>query len=152
MSKSTAYINYDNGALNSTISIEPREKYLYVSICGPFELRTAKKFSNRIFDACAKYGLTKIIVDCRAVTGPISLMDKFDYFEYTCVKHLEYLNKGKNKPVNSAYVLNKSMFDKENFGTTVAANRGLNVKGTTDVDEALRWLGLEPADMSEDDD
>jgi hypothetical protein len=40
------------------------------------------------------------------------------------------------------------MVDRGRFGETVAVNRGLKVKVTESLEEALRWLEIEPADRA----
>lgn len=127
-----------------SLRIEPRDTYLYVVLTGAFSLPEAKTLSLRILDACVEHRITKVLVDVHAVSGPISVMERFDYAEFLSQKHLEYVAR-KLPPARFAYVGTEPIIDPGRFGETVAVNRGMAIRATTDLREALRWLGVESA-------
>jgi hypothetical protein len=48
--------------------------------------------------------------------------------------------------IRMAIVGSEPLIDRERFGEIVARNRGVPLKVTTDLDEALRWLELDDVD------
>ena len=56
--------------------------------------------------------------------------------EYVAVLNIEHIGK-----INKIAVVGKEpLIHKDRFGELVGTNRGANIKGFTDIDEAKSWL------------
>jgi hypothetical protein len=73
----------------------------------------------------------KVLVDARGVMGTISTLERYKYASLLA-EHLRGLQ--------VAFVLNKSMRDFEQFGETVAINRGAHIRVFIDLENAYEWL------------
>lgn len=125
------------------LRMEPRTAYLYAEVSGTFERESAQDVSAKILDACSQHGLSKVLVDLRTLSGSLTVIDRWDYSEFMAAEIHNRLNSGKlEKKVYLAY-LGDELIDPQKFGQIVATNRGINVKATTDVKDAFRWLGVE---------
>ena len=69
-------------------------------------------------------------------------MDRFKLGEYLSKKRSESPG---TKAIRVAVVGSLPIIDPARFGETVARNRGVIVKVTTELEDALSWLGVDPA-------
>ncbi len=72
-------------------------------------------------------------------------MERFYYGEFAAHAVLSSGDRGVSTAIQFAYVLEVPVLDPERFGETVAVNRGMHVKTFDDLQDALGWLGLAPA-------
>ena len=119
------------------LKIEPRPEYLLATLSGPFDLPQSLNAIREIFAACGSHGLRKILFDMRTVEGNLNLMDRFD------------LGRGaaelQRVPLRVAVLAREDQVWPDRFAETVANNRGLVTKVTTDQAEALAWLNRDAA-------
>lgn len=128
-----------------TIQTEMRKEYLYARVDGEFEFQSYLKTTDVILEACAAHQATKLLADFRTITGEVpTLMERFQHAVMGAQKYVWLLLAGKIKPCRFAFVVYPPYLHPRQFGATVAKNRGLKVKATSDLKEAFEWLEVEP--------
>jgi hypothetical protein len=132
------------------LRIERRETYLHVTATGAFTPGRTQQNLSKIFDECAATGLTNVLLDARSVRlpAPIALIERYALIEMVTLIANKHRTRG-YPPVRLAYVGSSAHLDRQRFGETVAANRGFDLKATTDIDEALAWLDVAPPHRGE---
>ena len=68
--------------MSNNLSITQCEGYLHIEFTGEFSVEAAKQSVDAIVDASIKANCTKILFDCRRMTGDLSTMDRFDVAQY----------------------------------------------------------------------
>lgn len=121
--------------------IEPRETHLQVEMSGSFNLGEAKTLSLEFLAACIDFGLARILVDHRPVTGQVSVIERWDYSDFMARQVHAHAIAGRLRAPRFAY-LGNALVDPRRFGELVAVNRGLIVRATTRPEEAFEWLGI----------
>jgi len=112
---------------------ENKGKYLLMK---PSEAYSAENYKKAIEEArvlCEQYGLTKILADIRGRDERIPVADRFEIG----VEIAKVLG-GK---IQFAILAPSAMID--GLGENAAVNRGGRVFVTSNMDEALKWLGVE---------
>jgi hypothetical protein len=125
----------------TTVNFEERGTYLYVFVVGTPTLAEAKADSLHIFERCFEQGWTNVLIDIRNMPSMPSAMDIFEHASYVARIYREFLDRGM-RPVKLAYYGSQNNITPDRFGETVHVNRGLEVKSTMDLAEALAWLGV----------
>ena len=125
-----------------TISIRPQTAHLLVCVSGIFNLKKSTENMDQIFDACNKYKMSRVLVDFREVKGCPSVMDNFDHVVFTAQKQIQNISTG-GQHIRFAYLGSDPFLFNDTFSESVAANRGLDLKITTKIQEAARFLGIE---------
>lgn len=104
---------------------------------GRFELVQAQEHFTQIVAAAEEHELDRILVDYRAMAGPISILDRYNYAKYASdlltSKRLAHVMK-------FAYVGMDLVEGAGGFGVTVAANRGVRVELFNELKPAIEWL------------
>jgi hypothetical protein len=113
---------------------------------GEFSLKEAKRSFLEMLDAVARYKVKKVLFDGRSITGNPETMERFYYGEFAAKAVIEYSDRGVARTTQFAYVLEYPVLDPGRFGETVAVNRGMHVKVFDNLEDALEWLGIAPAD------
>lgn len=126
------------------VHIEPSAKYLHVTITGAYNFAAMKQNFIHILERCTALKLSAILIDVRQMTseGPISTIDRFEFGEFVAAQAAEFRAQGLTRLRVAA--LGTEAQVAPHFTETVAVNRGLPLKTTTDLAEALAWLGVEP--------
>ena len=119
---------------------ELKSNYVNLKCSGKYDSTSSLfKILKQGFDVASKNGLIGILVDVSNVRGfPLTTMDRFRLGEYVSTLNLEYI--GKTGMIKMAVVGNESLIHKDKFGVTVGTNRGANLRGFNDIDEAKSWL------------
>lgn len=128
-----------------SLTIEPRQSYLYVIATGNFDLYAAQNSFRKIFSAVAQHNLSKVLIDLRPLEGNMSTMDRFSLAEFVSSERFEHEG---TVAVRLAVVGKHPIVEPQRFGETVARNRGVNVCVMTDIDDALEWLDISAANES----
>jgi len=115
------------------VEIVPQPGHLCAIVSGKFDREQIPDVLKEIFDASSRHGLRKILIDARTIEGEISLMARYDLGRIAAELQRE--------PVRLAIVASEKQVWPERFAENVANNRGLPTKVTTDMAEALAWLG-----------
>jgi hypothetical protein len=116
--------------------ITDRGTFLLVEFSGEFSVEAGKQCVDRMAEASVKHGRPKVLLDCRKMTGDLSVFTRFHVAEYGATKGHQLRQ--------FALVGDKEVVLPDKFAETVAVNRGMNMKAFTDFDEAVLWL-LRPA-------
>jgi hypothetical protein len=127
---------------------KPKREYLTILVSGTFELEQANQLMPRILDLCAANRASKLLIDARGVEGSMSIADRFVFAETFARLYKKRRVAGNFKHVQFTVVVTRAIFDPQKFGEKVATNRGLQVKVTTDMKEALAWLGISKPDSA----
>jgi hypothetical protein len=130
------------------MSIEalPKPEFLHVRVTGEFALDDANDCIDQILRAVAQHGSTKVLVDCRDLTGTLSTLDRYEHSVYAARELLRARETGVSGGTRFAYVARPPLLSNERFGETVASNRGANVTSTDSLQEALQWLEVDAGD------
>lgn len=118
------------------VSTEARDGYLYVRVVGDFSLETAREACRLWSDAPVSRTERCVVLDVTALTSfdtdDVPVMQRFDLSQ----AFVDILP----ADIRLAILETPEQFDPERFGEMVMANRGIVVRITTSLDEALRWL------------
>jgi len=120
------------------ISVLPT--HVLVQATGSYELADAMHLVREALATANSHKQPKILVDARKVTGNLSMMQRFEFGD--AVAKL-YSQRPHGSAALIAVVGNEPLIDPERFGETVAVNRAVPVKVSTDMQEALDWLNIQ---------
>lgn len=110
-----------------------------VDAAGEFDVADARQVLAAAIEAALSHQHRKILVDCRQVTGAPNTLQRFELAE--SVTRFYHQERGA-VVIRVAIVGVEPLVDPDRFGQTVAQNRGLPVKITTRMEEALSWLEI----------
>jgi len=128
------------------VDLQPRDTYLAVFLTGSFEPGDVQThLIKQVLDACAELRLSRILLDLRPVQGELSTMDRWNHFEFLAHQIRDYSASGRLRGLRLAYLGTPSQVDSQGFGETVAVNRGIDLRATTELEEALSFLGVDRA-------
>ena len=120
--------------------------FLRVGAVGEFSLREAKRTFLEMLDAVARHKVRKVLFDGRGLVGEPETMERFYYGEFAAKAVAKSADHGKlSRSTQFGYVLEEPVLDPQRFGETVAVNRGMIVKVFDNLQDALGWLGILPA-------
>lgn len=117
------------------VEIQPASSYLYVLCQGDYTFAETMALYQRAIEAGVEYGLPKILIDARKVTGDPTMIERYQFAEL-----LAELQKSLLPNLQIAVVGYEPLIDPGRFGEVVAINRGVWAKATTDIDAAITWL------------
>jgi len=118
------------------LRIEDRGSYLLVEFFGPFSVEASKQCVDRMVAACREHGQRNVLLDCRRMTGPLPVFDRFQVAEYGAMQgrqlmRLALVRSADNSPADSLV-------------EDVAVNRGMDLKIFSDFTAAEQWLAQTP--------
>ena len=116
---------------------------------GEFSLPEAKRTFLEMLEAVARHQIRKVLFDGRRLTGDPQTIERFYYGAFAADAVLQFKDRGVSPATQFAYVLQAPVLDPQRFGETVAVNRGMFVQAFDNLDDALRWLGIAPANQRE---
>ncbi len=127
----------DEMSIRIHISVE--SNHILVIAQGAYEQSDALDCYRKAFDAARKEKISKILIDGRKITGMPTMGDRFESGVL-----LSELTRGKvgTPVIKVAIVGSEPTVDPGLFGENVAHNRGVLGKVTTNLNEALEWLGI----------
>lgn len=128
--------------MSVTYEINLLPTHILVKVEGSYALDDAVQLVGAALEAASLHQQKRILIDARKVTGDLSTTQRFEFGE--AVARL-YSQRPETCAALIALVGSEPLIDPRRFGETVAVNRGAPVKATTDIQEALEWLGI-PAD------
>ena len=121
----------------------PKKNYLLITMVGEYAYAELGAFFDWMLSACEKYKLPKVMIDARNLNGNPTTLERFNFAAMLTVKYFAMRMTAKVPPLRFAFVGNHPLVDAKRIGETVAVNRGMNIKVTTEWREALDWLGVE---------
>lgn len=125
--------------------ITSRSGYILVIAEGAYDFTEVRRLIGSAYTAAAEHGLPKILIDCRNMTGTLSAAQRFELGEWVAG---HYFQRPTTSHTPVAVVGNEPFIDPARLGENVAANRWVPVKAVTDMQEALKWLGINPDDRT----
>lgn len=132
------------------LDIAREQSILRVRVTGVFSLSKANDCVVSIFEALAQHGLQKVLVDCRQLKGELTTLERFLHATFAVREMDRFADAGVFRGTRFAYVGHEPLIDRNHFGETVAVNRGLNVKVSLNMREALKWLDVDRAGKDDD--
>ena len=122
-------------------SLVVRDSYLSVTVSGHFSLSDVKIMYTDALESLLDNNFSKLFFNAYKVIGKVTTIDRYFFGEFAALESLRYMGKGLKRIAVSVYG-KEPIIDPERFGEIVARNRGLNLKVTTDKNEALQFLGV----------
>ena len=99
--------------------IENRGQYLYIKLSGEFDMQGFEPGFPKLLKILKETGISKILLDCRDMSGNYSRTDRFYINEWLAIMNISYMDKD-HPTLKIVAVLDPSMFDPQRFGETVA--------------------------------
>lgn len=129
------------------LQVTPHPAYLYVALTGHITVQSAKEALTQVLDAAWELRQPHILIDWRPVAGlqSLSVIDRFDTatFLVGLVRQL----RGRGMPnVRIAQITDVFRAGVDDFSQTVAANRGVALRITASLSDALTWLRVSSVD------
>jgi hypothetical protein len=125
-------------------SYEVRDCYLYVKTAGEFDPSSAKSVLLQWIENAKNHNLHRILCDITLVTGmdfgKPSIISRFTTSKFVA----ESIPKGFKLAVLETP---KQLFN-NGFVENILSNRGVIAKVTSNLDEALEWLGIGTSDKT----
>ncbi len=115
------------------IDIELQEGLSIVTAIGTFTLDAALRLLKQVCDTSKEREVNKILVNCLAMDGELSLFDRYDLGAQVAT----YLKQHQMNP-KFAFVGKPPTID--GFAVRVGQNRGLVAEVFSSQQEALKWL------------
>ncbi len=115
------------------VTFEERPTYLHAKVAGPRTPENALRFLKEVHEASVRLGHTAVLLEMNMTGPPLGIASVFSVIserspEGAKLRRIAYVEVS----VDSA--------DAARFATTVAVNRGVNVRLFADVDAAALWL------------
>jgi hypothetical protein len=130
--------------MSMAVEIKPEQGFLRVRLTGDFSLAEAKDAYVRTLEAVALHKVARVLADCRDLKGAMTFMDRFEYSTFVAQELARAAGVGVSRCTRFAYVSKPPFFDRKKFSETVAVNRGANVLTTDSMEEAMKWLEIDP--------
>jgi hypothetical protein len=118
--------------MDPEVKINELPDYLHIQYSGEFRLAEAKTSVDAMLEACRQSGSTKVLFDCTAMCGELTVMDRFNVGQYASEKM--------DPRLKIAMVADKKYILPDNFFEVVARNRGIYMRVFSEKDEAIEWL------------
>jgi hypothetical protein len=132
--------------MSMKLEICPESGFLRVRAAGVFSLGEAKRTFLEMLEAVARHNARKVLFDGRGLVGAPETMERFYYGEFAASAFNESAVRGMvTHSTQFAYILEEPVRDPGRFGENVAVNRGMHVKTFDNLQDALVWLGILPA-------
>jgi len=126
----------DQAPLDSEITLEVREGYLYARLVPGFEINPERM--NRLWqavgDACLKSGMRRVLTEGTVSGRRMTTMDSFENAA-AAARLVPGL-------AMACFVQGHVSDEQTEFFKIAAMNRGVRVEFFSNRDEALRWLGI----------
>ena len=120
--------------------LDVKKNYIHVTVSGTFCMVTYRSIIEVILSECVKNKKSRILFDERKVKGNMSTFERYNLSIF-------FSNLSREHPftfkVKIAVVGFQPLIYPDRFGETVALNRGINIKVTNDIDEAINWLQVD---------
>jgi hypothetical protein len=107
------------------LKIIDKGEYLYFDFFGQFSVMKGKSVIDAMVKYAIEYSQTKILLDCRKITGEMPVMERYQVAEYSEVTR---------KNIDKIAMVNRDdVVLPDNFVENVAVNRGINLKIFKDI-------------------
>ena len=117
--------------------LEHRDDCVVLTAQGEWEASSGRRALHGLIEICRDEGIFKVLIDARAVTGVVSILDRSEIGKIMAA--------ARQNSLAFAVVCLPERMTPERFLELVSRNRGGLVKVVTDPAEGFLWLdGLEP--------
>lgn len=114
------------------IHVQKVDDYLRVTYTGAFTLEEARRTVDAMVAGCAREECDRVLLDCRAMTGDMSVINRFDVAQHGASTI--------PRSVRVALLGRPDQILPDRFFENAARNRGVAVTLFTEADEAVAWL------------
>ena len=114
------------------VEISRHDHHVEVAFTGEFSAGAAMNVVDIMVAACVEADRSCILLDCRRMSGPPSIIDQFTVAEYGAEKI--------HRHITVAMLLREDQIFPDRFFENVAVSRGVRVQQFSDRDEAVGWL------------
>ncbi len=118
--------------MSDDLEILKADDHLRITFSGHFSPTAVRDSVDAMVAACAKENCTKVLFDCRPMTGRMTVLDRFEAGEYGASTI--------PGAVKIAMLGREDQILPDKFLENVARNRHLNFALFHGVDEAMAWL------------
>ena len=127
-----------------SLQVTPHQTYLHAVLNGEVSTPAARDALANILDSAWDNRQPHVLIDWRQVTGlrTLSTTDRFDQATFLVGLVRQLRGKGL-ADIRIAQVLPEFRTGADDFSQTVAVNRGVAMRITADLTEALNWLGVQ---------
>jgi hypothetical protein len=115
------------------LKLESREGFLLATATGQVSLDAVLELHRKICDAATERGFNKILYDCSAITGELSVLEEYQIAKTVAAYCV-------SKSVNPKVALIGKPPAVTGFAAEVASNRGLLVVTFSERQAGLDWL------------
>ena len=122
---------------------EPKKNYLLIIMEGEYAYSETGSIFDKMLAACEKHQSARVLVDGRKLTGNPTTLERFNFAIQLTVKYFALRMANKIPPIRFGFVANHPIVDPRKIGETVAVNRGLPIKVSTELKDVLDWLNVE---------
>jgi hypothetical protein len=129
-----------------TMRLRTRElgDVLYAEVEGEVELPLAMELYQQLVRQWSSSGATGILIDCRRLTGTLTDMQRYEIGVAVAASYGAIRDETSRLP-RIAMVAHPPLLEPRRFIQTVASNRGALLHAAETIEEAARWLGLDPS-------
>lgn len=120
------------------VSYEVKNNYLYITVTGEFDLSSAKNFLSEVMEKAHNHSLNKILCDITHLKG----FDAQQTSTETRFNIATFIADAIPIDFRLAILETPMQLIGGRFGENVMADKGVSVKVTPDIEEALEWLGV----------
>lgn len=114
------------------VEITHHEGYVELEFKGEFSHTVAMRVVDAMVAAATAAECSSILLDCRRMTGPLSVIDRFAVAEYGA--------QGIPRHINVGMLVREDHILPDRFFENAAVSRGVRVKLFTLADEAIGWV------------
>jgi hypothetical protein len=117
-------------------TIESRNGLVWVTVTGQISLNNAVGIFQETFDAAIELGTNLVLIDCTAMTGVLSELERYHLGRISADYALQR-SEG-SKALKVAVVGTPPVIN--GFAALVASNRGVTTETFSDTIDAVEWL------------
>jgi hypothetical protein len=120
--------------LPTFLSVADAGDHVRTAYTGDFSMPRSMECIDHMLGACRTHGRVAALLDCRGMTGPLTVADRYDTVRHAVkMTGIAVAIIGRPAHVSGA----------PGFMELIGANRGINVKVFIDEGEALAWLRVQ---------
>ena len=123
------------------IEIVQEPTHLRVEVTGVYDMNDAIARFPLVISACRLTGRNKVLIDFRRLRGDIAAIEKVIYSESIKEQYAQHLEYG-GEPLRVAYLGAAHQVSTYEPGLELAESEGLPFTLTTEMEDAMRWLGV----------
>lgn len=122
-------------------SLKLEGKFLKVTVWGDYDHGRAIEAFDEVMAVATEKGVAGVLFDCEELNADDkATMEQYEYSIHVVDRLAEVRRNPEAGPMRLAYFGRPNPEDLEDFGETVAQNRGGNARFFTEKEEAEAWL------------